>query len=78
MKEQLKKFIINSFMYGKGSISDNEPLFETGIIDSLGFIKLLSFVQDKLNVPIDMSEVTMEKFRTIDDMVKTIESKMQK
>ena len=78
MKEQLKKFIINSFMYGKGSIRDDEPLFETGIIDSLGFIKLLSFVQDKLNVPIDMSEVTMEKFSTINDIVKTLERKMQK
>ena len=78
MKEQLKKFIINSLMYGKGSIRDDEPLFETGIIDSLGFIKLLSFVQDKLNVPIDMSEVTMEKFSTINDIVKTLERKMQK
>ncbi|MEK6776011.1 MAG: acyl carrier protein [bacterium] len=78
MKELLKKFIVSNFMYDQGTIADDEQLFESGIIDSLGFIKLLAFIEEKLKVSIDMSEVTMDKFSTINDMMKTIESKMHK
>jgi acyl carrier protein len=78
MKEQLKKFIVDTFMFGEGTVADDESLFESGTIDSLGFIKLLAFINDTLKVPIDMSDVTMEKFQTINDMVETIEGKMNK
>ncbi len=78
MKAQLKKFIIDTFMFGEGTIENNEPLFESGIIDSLGFIKLLAFINEQLDVSMDMSEVTMDKFQTINDMVKTLENRMNK
>ena len=78
MKDQIRKYIVDTFMYGDGNPADNENLFESGVIDSLGFIKLLAFVNDKLNISIDMSEVSMEKFGSINDMVKTLEQKNQK
>lgn len=77
MKEQLKKFIIDTFMYGKGTIDDNEPLFESGIIDSLGFVKLLAFIDETLKVHLNMGDITIEKFGTINQMTETIESKIK-
>jgi acyl carrier protein len=78
MKEQIKKYIIENFMYGEGSLTDDQQLFESGIIDSLGFIKLLSFIDEEFKISIDMSEVTMENFQSVDEIVKTIEGKMNK
>jgi D-alanine--poly(phosphoribitol) ligase subunit 2 len=78
MEEQIKKFIIDTFMYGEGSLKNDEPLFESGIIDSMGFIKLLSFIEKTFNVPVDMSEVTMDKFGTVNDIVAVINSKLNK
>lgn len=78
MKEQLKTFIIENFMFGEGTLEDDEPLFESNIIDSLGFIKLLAFIEEKFKISIDMSEVTIEKFSTINEMIKTLENKMYK
>lgn len=77
MKERIKKFIIDNFMYGEGSLKDDESLFDSGIIDSLGLIKLLAFIQEKLNVSVDMSEVSMEKFNTINSIMETVEKKIQ-
>ena len=37
MKEDIRKFIIDEFMNGEGAVSDDEKLFDSGIIDSLGF-----------------------------------------
>ncbi len=78
MEEQIKKFIIDAFMYGEGSLKNDEPLFESGIIDSMGFIKLLTFIEKTFDVPVDMSEVTMDKFGTVNDIVEVINSKLNK
>jgi acyl carrier protein len=78
MEEKIKKFIIDTFMYGEGEIENDEQLFEKGIIDSLGFIKLLTFIENTFNVPIDMSEVTMDKFASVNDILATINEKAEK
>ncbi len=78
MKGQIKDFIIKTFMCGKGSLKDDQPLFASGIIDSLGFIKLLAFIQKTFHVVIEMSEVTMEKFNTINDIAKIITDKVSR
>ncbi len=75
MEDIIRNFIVETFMYGEGEVLDDEQLFETGKLDSLGFIKLLTFIGNEFNVHIDMSEVSMEKFSTINDIVKTINDK---
>ena len=75
MKDEIRQFIVETFMYGEGELADDDALFDSGIIDSLGFIKLLSFIEEKFNVAMDMSEVGMESFNTINEIVETIKSK---
>ncbi len=75
MKEQIKAFIVETFLYGDGTVGDNQSLFDSGIIDSLGFIKLLAFIEETFRVNIDRSEVGMENFNTVNDILATIGSK---
>ncbi len=75
MKDQIKRFIIDTFMYGEGELADDQALFDSGIIDSLGFIKLLAFIEDTFKITIDRSEVGIESFNTVNDIVSTIQSK---
>jgi len=77
MKNQIKSFIIDTFMFGEGSLGDEEPLFDTGIIDSIGFIKLLAFIEKNFGASIDMSEVVMEKFNTLNNIAETVKSKIK-
>jgi D-alanine--poly(phosphoribitol) ligase subunit 2 len=76
MKEKIKNFILETFMSGENKLEYDEPLFESGLIDSLGFIKLLQFIENKFNVSVDMSEVTMDKFGTINDIEQLINEKL--
>jgi acyl carrier protein len=57
-------------------LKDDEPLFESGIIDSLGLIKLLAFVEENFNVSIDMSEIMIENFNTLNDIMETLNSRV--
>jgi acyl carrier protein len=75
VREQVRRFIIDTFLYGEGTVQDDQPLFDSGIIDSLGFVKLLAFLEATCQVSMDMSEVGMESFNTLDEIVKTIEAK---
>lgn len=78
MKEQIKNFIIETFMYGKGPLKDDEPLFDSGIMDSLGLIKLLTFIEETFKAGIDMSQLTMEKFGTVNDIIATLNDNLNK
>jgi acyl carrier protein len=77
MKEQIVRFIKDTFITDGRELAHDEPLFESGLIDSLGFIKLLEFIEKKFNISIAMSEVTMDKFETIDGIEKFIEEKLK-
>lgn len=76
LKEQLRKFIIETFNFGEDNIGDDDHLFESGIIDSLGRVKLLAFVDEILKVPLDMRDITIDNFSTINKMAETIENKL--
>jgi D-alanine--poly(phosphoribitol) ligase subunit 2 len=78
MKEAIEKFIIENFMQGRKGLDDDESLFESGIIDSMGFIILLAFIERKFDISIDMKEITIDNFNTIEKIVKIIEEKINK
>jgi acyl carrier protein len=76
MKEKIKKYILENFLHGDGSIEDDEQLFETGIINSIGFVKLLAYIEKTYDVPIDISEVTAD-CGTLNDIMGLINGKLE-
>ena len=76
MNIKIKNFIIENFMDGEGSIEDDESLFEANIIDSLGVIKLLTFIENKFNVHIDIGDVTMDNFGTVNEIAELLKKKL--
>jgi acyl carrier protein len=75
VKEKIKNFIIENFLFGERELKDDEPLFESGIIDSLGLIKLIAFIEENFSVSIDMSEIMIENFNTVNDIMETLKSR---
>ena len=54
-------------------LGEDEPLIESGIIDSLGMLKVLAFLEESLGLDLASDEVKMETFRSlraIGDMVR--------
>jgi acyl carrier protein len=41
------------------------PLFENGLIDSLGIIYLVGFVEKALNQDLSLQDINMKNFRTV-------------
>ena len=78
LKEKIERFIIETICDDLGldidHLEEEEPLIDSGIIDSLGILRILSFIDEELNVDISSAEIRPENFATI----KTISLLVQK
>lgn len=70
----LKEYIRQELMSGAGGDLDvNENLLAAGIVDSLGVLRLVSFVEEKFGIEVADEDVTLENFQSIQSMVDYIE-----
>jgi acyl carrier protein len=46
-------------------IDDDESLIESGIVDSLGVLKILAFLDESFGIDLSAEEIKLENFRTI-------------
>ena len=78
MKDQIKTFILNKFPDGEGELSNSTSLFSAGIIDSLKLMELIAFCEKTFNISINMDEVTINNFDSVNNICKLIDSKKSK
>jgi acyl carrier protein len=72
----LKERIRSEFMADSDrELTDDTPLIEEEIIDSLGIFLLLGFMKEHFGVEVDPEDVTLENFSTVNTIVALIEGK---
>ena len=74
-EEALKGFIEENLVRDKssGPVAFNESLMERGVLDSLGLMNLIAFIEEKVGVRIPDDEVMLENFETINAIVGTVD-----
>ncbi len=76
-RETLRKFILEKFPIAKSrKLQDSSQLLEEGILDSLGVLELVNFLQDERGIPIEDEELTPENFASIDAIAAFVEAKL--
>ena len=73
MKEQiikeLKEYIGKELLSGsEQELGEDENLLKTGILDSLGAVRLVAHFEKRLDATIPPEALTVENFRTIRDI----------
>ena len=78
IENTLKKYIYKKFVRGKDRdmVGDDESLFERGIIDSLGLIQLVSFLEDRFKLQVEDEELIPDNFETVNQLKEYIEKKL--
>ena len=62
-KEIIRGFINNSINID--TLSDDENLFESGLINSLFAIQLTTFVERRFGIEVGMDDLSIENFKSI-------------
>ena len=75
IKNEIRTFILENYPSGGVDLSDGELLFESGIIDSFGFVKLIAFIEERFGVTFNRADIAMSKFSSIDSIAERIREK---
>ena len=74
---KIRDFIFENFMAGESEETlDNDSSFlEKGIIDSMGVLELVAFVEETYGIEIDDDELTPDNFDSVSKLVSYIRRK---
>lgn len=72
-KDQIKEKLKSYFKeYSDYQPEDDEDLFESGTLDSFGIVEFLTFLQEELHADVEIEDITMENFSTLNKIIELI------
>lgn len=80
MEQQIRNYITENLLFGGSTIEfdDNSSLLELGIVDSVGVMELVLFVEENYAVDIADDEIIPENFDSISQLSNYIRAKLDK
>jgi len=69
MKKEISNYVSQELLNKQVSFSDSEDLFTSGVIDSLGLMRLISFIEENYKVKVNPADMTIDNFGSIDAIV---------
>ncbi len=64
--QEVRTYIANTFLDGDSKgLDENTPLLQTGIVDSMGIMELLSFIRDRFSLDLPEEEVRPENLENL-------------
>ena len=76
MSEQINHFIVQQFPLARQrQLSNDDPLLENGILDSLGVLELVNYLEREFKISISDEELVPEHFQTITCLTAFIQQK---
>jgi len=74
--ESIRAFIVKKFPASRKKVLDDDlPLIQSGIIDSLGVLDVVSFLEQTFSVKIEDEELTPDNFSSIGCLTAFIKKK---
>lgn len=73
----IQRFVQKNLLYNAADaeIRVTDSLLDSGLIDSMAVLKLVSFVESEFGLEVTDEEVVPENFETIEAIVRLVESK---
>src|SRR5258708_26977447 len=66
IENRIRQFILENLYYAEGDfIGDEDSFLETGVIDSMGVMELVAFIQSEFALEVEQREIVVENFDSI-------------
>ena len=63
IKETIKQFILRSIDFAQ--LEDDENLFESGLVNSLFAVQLMTFIEKTFSLEVGMDDLDIENFKSL-------------
>jgi len=78
IKEKIKKFIIEASFSSEDQISNDTLIFTEGIMDSIGFISIISFLEETFQVVTLDYELVDSNFESVNSIARFVTEKLNR
>lgn len=79
VRDQIRTFVLSlAARNGVAEVADGKCLIEQGVLDSLGIIRLVQYLEETFRVSIGDEEITVDNFRTVDQISEFVISRVDK
>lgn len=76
IEDQLRVFIADeTHLDGRVVLTDDYPLIERGVVDSMGILNIVSYIEREFGIEVQDEELVQRNFGTITSMARLIDSK---
>ena len=75
IKSELRRFVMDNFMVSDQDFDNDTALVENGIIDSFGFLEMMTFIGDRFGVHMRDSDLQKGNMDSINHLTHYIEKK---
>ena len=78
IEDQLKNYIAKNLLFSDNGFNyeDDASFLEEGIVDSIGVMELIAFVEETFGVKVEDHEVTPDNFDSVNKLAAFLRSKL--
>ena len=78
IERELRQFVIDNFLFGEGEnqFSNEDSFLEKGLVDSMGILTLVNFVQEKYAIGVADEELVPENWDSVRRIAGFVNSKL--
>lgn len=75
--DDINKFIIENFLFGdENNLKNEDSLLENGIIDSVGVLEVISFLEEKYEIKIEDDDMIPDNLDSINNINEFLSKKL--
>ena len=77
IKQTIREFIVSTCLPGESpeNLRDDTPLLSSGILDSLATVTLVSFLETRFSIELNVYDTSIEHFDKIEDIARCVARK---
>lgn len=76
VSKNIKDFIMKNFPLARNrNINEADPLLESGILDSLGILEIVTYIENEFQIVLNDEDLVPENFQSIACIVSFVQSK---
>ena len=78
IKVKIRQHIFKATLSDGEIIKDDSPIFELGLLNSMGLLYLIDFIKKEFDADVTDNEPTKENFENINNITSFVNNKLQK
>ena len=76
IKNEIKQYIVESSMTNIENLKDDTLIFDTGLLDSMGLLFLIEFLNENYQIEVSDEELNPKNFESISNIVSFVNEKL--